>query len=351
MVRTENLNIERFIPLTPPDAVKQEIPMTEKAADTVVAGRAAVQAVLSGRDPRQLLIAGPCSVHNQRAALEYARRLKALAAEVADVFCVVMRVYFEKPRTTIGWKGLLYDPDLNGACDIEKGLRLARRILLEINEAGVPAATEMLEPVVPQYITDLIAWGAIGARTTESQTHRQMASGLSMPVGFKNNTDGSMRAAVDAIRTALSPHAFIGVTGDGRAAIFRTSGNPYGHLILRGGTDGPNHTSEHVACARELMRKNGIVPAIIVDCSHGNSNKDHRRQADVLRDVVRQIRAGDRSLRGVMLESNLEEGRQDIPANPADLKPGCSVTDACLGWTDTEALVREAAAELRKPQS
>ena len=347
MIRTDNLHIEQFTPLTPPDAIKAELPLSDTAAATVVAGRAATQAILAGNDPRQLLIAGPCSVHCARDAQEYARRLKALADEVADVFCVVMRVYFEKPRTTIGWKGLLYDPDLNNSYDIEKGIRLARRILLDINEIGLPAATEMLEPVVPQYINDLITWGAIGARTTESQTHRQMASGLSMPVGFKNSTDGTLRAALDAIKTALSPHAFIGVTGDGRVAIFRTSGNAFGHLILRGGATGPNYASEHIAFARELLRKNGSLPSLIVDCSHGNSNKEHQRQMDVMRDVIRQVGNGETVIKGMMLESYLEDGRQDIAAPPAALKPGVSITDACLGWADTAASVRAAARELR----
>ena len=348
MIRTDNLHIEQFVPLTPPDAIKVELPLGDQAAATVVAGRAATQAILAGNDPRQLLIAGPCSVHCAKDALEYACRLKALADEVADVFCVVMRVYFEKPRTTLGWKGLLYDPDLNGSYDIERGIRLARRILLDINGLGLPAATEMLEPVVPQYINDLITWGAIGARTTESQTHRQMASGLSMPVGFKNSTDGTLRAALDAVKTALSPHAFIGVTGDGRVAIFRTSGNAFGHLILRGGSTGPNYASEHIAFARELLRKNGILPSLIVDCSHGNSNKEHRRQLEVMQDVVRQVCGGENVIKGIMLESYLEDGRQEIPENLAALKAGLSITDACLGWSDTAAAVRRAARELRQ---
>ncbi len=347
MIRTDNLHIEQFTPLTAPDAIKAELPLSDAAAATVIAGRAVTQAILAGDDPRQLLIAGPCSVHCAKDALEYARRLKALADEVADVFCVVMRVYFEKPRTTIGWKGLLYDPDLNNSYDIEKGIRLARRILLDINEMGLPAGTEILEPVVPQYITDLITWGAIGARTTESQTHRQMASGLSMPIGFKNSTDGTLRAALDAIKTALSAHAFIGVTGDGRVAIFRTSGNAFGHLILRGGANGPNYASEHIAFSRELLRKSGIQPSLIVDCSHGNSNKEHRRQMDVLRDVVRQVCTGETVIKGVMLESYLEGGRQEIPENLAAIKPGVSITDACLSWADTTASVRDAARELR----
>ncbi len=349
MIRTDNLNIEQSAPLTSPDDIKAELPLTEKAADTVVAARAALENIFSRRDRRFILIAGPCSVHSHADALAYAGRLKALAAEVAESLLIIMRVYFEKPRTVLGWKGLLYDPQMNNSCDIEAGIRMARRILLDLNEIGIPAATEILEPVIPQYITDLVAWGAIGARTTESQTHRQMASGLSMPVGFKNGTDGGVRAAVDGICTAMSPHAFIGITGEGRAGLFRTRGNPSGHLILRGGAAGPNHTSEHIAFCRELMRKSGIVPNILVDCSHANSGKDPRRQRDVLLDVVRQIRAGEDSLKGAMLESYLVTGRQEIPADPSRLRPGLSVTDACLGWEETEALVREIH-NLLKPQ-
>jgi len=342
MVRTDNLNIDRYVPLTPPDAIKAEMPLTAQAADTVVAARAALENILSQRDPRLVAVVGPCSIHNRDEALRFAGKLGKLATACAERLLIIMRVYFEKPRTTLGWKGLLYDPDLNNSYDIEAGLRLARRILLDINELGVPAATEILEPVIPQYITDLVSWGAIGARTTESQTHRQMASGLSMPVGFKNATDGNLKSAIDGIRTALSPHAFIGITGEGKVGIFRTRGNPFGHLILRGGVNGPNYASEHIAFARELMRKSGLVPNILVDCSHGNTGKDPRRQADVLRDVLGQLGRGETTIRGIMLESNLESGRQDIPTDRRLLKPGVSVTDACLGWSETEALLREA---------
>ncbi len=342
MVRTENLNIEQYAPLTAPDAVKAELPLTEKAADTVVMARAALENILSHRDSRFILVVGPCSIHRLADAMEYATRLRDLADRVADRILLVMRVYFEKPRTTLGWKGLLYDPDLNNSYDIEAGLRLARKILLAINELGVPAATEILEPVVPQYITDLVAWGAIGARTSESQTHRQMASGLSMPVGFKNATDGSLRSAIDGVRTAMSPHAFIGITGEGRVGVFRTRGNPFGHLILRGGTAGPNYASEHIAFARELMRKSGFPPNLIVDCSHANCGKDPLRQKDVLVDVLAQVRAGETAIRGAMIESNLEAGRQDVPPDPTRLRPGISITDPCLGWRDTEAIILKA---------
>ena len=346
MIRTDNLNIEQVLPHSPPETVRAEIPITARAADTVVAGRADIENILSGRDRRLLVVAGPCSIHSLEETIEYAVRLRRLAESIGDRLVPVMRVYFEKPRTLLGWKGLIYDPHLNGSDDIEAGVRLARRILLAVAETGLPAATEILEPVIPQYLTDLVAWATIGARTAESQTHRQMASGLSMPIGFKNGTDGSLKIAVEAIKTASSPHAFIGITGDGRIGVFRTRGNPFGHLVLRGGFSGPNYTSEYVAFARELLRKAGLVPNILVDCSHANSGKEPRRQPAVLRDVVAQIVAGDTSLKGVMLESYLETGRQEIPAPGAPLVPGLSVTDSCLGWADTEAALREAYAAL-----
>jgi len=346
MVRTDNLNIERFFPLTPPDTVKAELPMTAKAADTVVSARADLTAILTRRDSRLIMIVGPCSIHSRAETMEYARRLKRLQAEVCQRILLIMRAYFEKPRTILGWKGLIYDPELNDSYDIEAGLRLARKILLEINELGLPVGTEILEPIIPQYLTDLVSWAAIGARTTESQTHRQLASGLSMPIGFKNATDGFMKGAVDAIKTATSSHAFIGITGEGRAGIFKTRGNALGHLVLRGGSTSPNYTSEYIAFARELMKKSGLVPNLLVDCSHGNSRKDPRRQGEVLRDVLRQHLAGETSIQGVMLESYLETGRQEVPADPGALRPGLSITDACLGWDETEKLIRETAEQL-----
>lgn len=347
MLRTENLNIDRFAPLSSPDVVKAEIPLTTKAADYVVTARAELENILARRDRRLVVIAGPCSIHCREDALAYANKLKGLATEVADQLLLIMRVYTEKPRTTIGWKGLIYDPELNNSYDIEAGLRLARRILVDVAELGLPVATEILEPVVPQYIMDLVTWAAIGARTAESQTHRQMASGISVPVGFKNATDGSLKVAIDAIKTAMSPHAFIGVMGDGRIATVRTRGNPFGHLILRGGLSGPNYASEYIAFSKELMRKAGIVPNIIVDCSHGNCGKDPFQQLSVMRDTFAQVKAGELSIRGVMLESNLAPGRQEMPAAGAPLKAGVSITDPCIGWPETEAIVREAAAALR----
>ena len=346
MPQLSNVNIISSTPLTPPVGILAELPLTPQAAATVLGARAAVTDILQRRDKRLLVIAGPCSIHDPESAVEYARRLGRLAGTVAEQICLLMRVYFEKPRTTLGWKGLMYDPDMDGSYNIEKGIRTARRLLLDINGLGVPAATEMLDPVIPQYTADLIAWAAIGARTTESQTHRQLASGLSMPTGFKNTTDGSIQVAVDAIRTAASPHSFLGVNPDGRTAMFSTSGNRFCHLVLRGGAARPNYESEFIAFARELLKKASLPVNIMVDCSHDNSGRVPERQSDVLRDILRQIKGGERDIIGVMLESNLEPGRQELKAGrPA--APGLSVTDPCLGWADTEALVREAYARLQ----
>lgn len=342
MIQTDNLNILGSVPLSPPRRVRDEFPLTTDAADTVVAGRAAIEHILAKTDPRHLLIVGPCSIHDAKGAIEYARHLKKLADVVEDRLVLVMRAYFEKPRTQLGWKGLIYDPYLNGSHDIEAGLRLAREILLAIAEIGIPTATELLEPVIPQYITDLICWAAIGARTTESQTHRQMASGLSMPIGFKNATDGNIQTAVDAIRTAASPHAFIGITGDGQAGVFQTRGNSYGHLVLRGGSNGPNYHPEHIAFARELMRRQGLLPNILIDCSHGNSNKEPTRQPAVLRATIEQVLGRNDALVGWMLESYLATGSQPFPEkNGQTAQRDLSITDPCLGWDETEALVRE----------
>jgi 3-deoxy-7-phosphoheptulonate synthase len=295
------------------------------------------------------MIVGPCSVHNLEDALTYAERLRALAGQVRERILLVMRVYFEKPRTSLGWKGLIYDPELDNSAKIALGLRLARKIMLEIVSMGVLTASELLDPVIPQYITDLLCWAAIGARTVESQTHRQMASGLSMPIGVKNSTDGNVAVAIHAIKTAASPHTFIGIMEDGRVGVFHTRGNPFGHLVLRGGHNGPNYGTEYIAFARELMRKARITPNIVVDCSHDNSRKQPERQIDVMRDAIRQIIAGDRDIVGTMLESNLIGGRQNIPKDLRDLKPGVSITDACMGWGETEALITEAYEALGEP--
>ncbi len=341
MDRLDDINIEGFSTLPSPREIKAALPLSERAATVTAWGRHTIEQVLDRTLDRQLVISGPCSIHNVDAALEYARRLKQLADRVADRIVLVMRTYVEKPRTTVGWKGLIYDPDLDGCCDIEKGLRVARRLMLQIAEMGLPLATEVLDPVMPQYLADLVSWAVIGARTTESQTHRQLVSGLSMPTGFKNPTDGSIRVAIEAIKTAAAPHSFLGVTGEGRSGFFRTRGNRYGHLVLRGGAAGPNHGSEHVAYARVLMQKMGVAPNIIIDCSHANSGKVAERQVEVLLDAIGQVTAGETSLVGTMLESNLVEGRQDVRC-AQQAEPGLSVTDACIGWDTTERAVLQA---------
>jgi 3-deoxy-7-phosphoheptulonate synthase len=333
--------------LPSPELVKREIPAPHEAVATVAAARRTVQAILERTDPRLFVVVGPCSVHDTVAAVDYARRLHALAREVADVLFIVMRVYFEKPRTTVGWKGLINDPDLDDSFDIERGLRIARRLLIEINAMGLACGTEALDPITPQYLGDLIAWSAIGARTTESQTHREMASGLSTPVGFKNGTDGSLTVALNAMLSAAQPHAFLGVDPEGRVAIIRTAGNPYGHIILRGGP-APNYDSVGVSEAEEALAANGLPKRIVIDCSHANSKKNPARQPLVLRHVLRQVLEGDTSIVGVMLESNLHEGAQPIPEDRSQLRYGVSITDACLGWEDTEAALRQAAGALRE---
>ncbi len=336
---TRDVHIESMQPLTTPRNLVNSLPITASVEQTVVEGREQVRRVLNGEDPRLLLIVGPCSIHNKDLALEYAGRLKELAQELSDRLLIVMRVYFEKPRTTVGWKGLIYDPHLDDTFDIEAGLRTARSLLLEIGEMGMYAGTEFLDPVVPQYLAGLITWGTIGARTTESQIHRQMASGLSMPVGFKNGTDGNAQIAVDAMLSARSPHGFLGMDGDGQTALIRTTGNPDGHLVLRGGNAGPNFGAEAIAEAKDRLGKAGVRSQLMVDCSHGNSNKDHTQQGRAFRDVVSQKVSGDRDIIGVMLESNLNEGNQRLCEDPSQLEYGVSITDACIGWQETDQLL------------
>ncbi len=340
MLPTQNLHVKETVRLTPPRDLKAGLPMTEVSNRTVVAGRQAISSILEQKDPRLLLVVGPCSIHDPQGALEYATRLNALRQEFADRFCLVMRVYFEKPRTTIGWKGLIYDPHLDGSDDIQSGLKTARELLLAITGMGLPAATEFLDPVVPQYIADLVSWAAIGARTTESQTHRQMASGLSMPVGFKNGTDGSLQTAIDAMQSAMRPHSFLGIDQDGFTSVVRTAGNPDGHVVLRGGRLRTNYDAESIREAADRLEKAGLPEVLMVDCSHANSGKQHARQEEIWRCLVEQRLAGSPPLIGVMLESNLFEGNQAIPRNLADLRYGVSVTDACLGWDVTERLLR-----------
>ncbi len=338
----QNVRVRRFRALATPRQIKDALPLTPTAQESVLAGRQAVERILAGQDRRLLAIVGPCSIHDEAAALEYAARLRALAGAVADRVLVLMRVYFEKPRTTVGWKGFINDPHLDGSFDIETGLRRARALLLRIAELGVPAATELLEPITPQYVADLLTWSAIGARTTESQTHRQMASGLSMPVGFKNGTDGHLQSAIDALCAAGTPHSFLGIDDDGRTAIVDTTGNPWTHLILRGGRSGPNFAAEVVAEAAAALRRAGLAPRIMVDCSHANSGKRSANQCVAWRSVLAQRRAGPGPLVGAMLESHLHAGAQPLGPDPAALQYGVSITDECIGWDETAALLQEA---------
>ncbi|MFC4637652.1 3-deoxy-7-phosphoheptulonate synthase [Deinococcus hohokamensis] len=343
---TENLNVTGFTPLTTPRDLKRRQPLSPAAERTVLAGRRAAQAILHGRDDRLLAVVGPCSVHNVEEALAYARRLSALREQVADRVEVLMRVYVDKPRTTVGWRGFLLDPDLCGANDVSRGLERTRELMLRVSELGVPVATELLDPFAPQYLFDTVAWACLGARTTESQTHRAMASAVSAPMGFKNGTGGGIKLAVDAIVAASHPHAFFTVDDDARACIVHTRGNRDGHVILRGGRNGPNYAPQFVREAADLMVGAGLNPAVMVDCSHANSGSDHTRQSLVWRDVLQQRRAGQSALKGLMLESNEVAGKQAIPADLSELRPGVSVTDACVGWAETEALLLEAHAAL-----
>ena len=337
---TRDVHIQDTQPLITPIDLVNKLPITPEVEQVVLSGREQVSRILNGEDPRLLVIVGPCSIHNEELALEYARKLKELSDKLSDRLMIVMRVYFEKPRTTVGWKGLIYDPHLNDTFDIEVGLRTARSLLLKIGEMGMYAGTEFLDPVIPQYLAGLITWSTIGARTTESQIHRQMASGLSMPVGFKNGTDGNAQIAVDAMLSARSPHGFLGLDHQGRTALVRTTGNPDGHLVLRGGNQGPNFGTESIAEAKARLEKAGVRSQMMVDCSHGNSNKDHTQQGAAFKDVVAQKVAGESDIIGLMLESNLNEGNQKMCENPADLEYGVSITDACIGWDETEVLLQ-----------
>ena len=343
---TRDVRLSSTEPLVTPAELIDELPITPEIEGTVLEGREQIQRVIDREDTRFMAIVGPCSIHDEKAAIEYARRLKELSDEVSDRLLVVMRVYFEKPRTTVGWKGLLYDPDLNDTFDIASGLRRARALLLEIGAIGVYAGTELLDPIVPQYLGGLVSWATIGARTTESQTHRQMASGLSMPVGFKNSTDGDTRVAVDAMISAKAPHGFLGIDRYGQTCIIHTTGNPYGHLVLRGGNRGPNYGKEAVAEAHKQLAASGVRSQLLVDCSHGNSNKDHTKESVAFRDVVGQRVAGDADIIGCMLESNLFPGNQKLDSDLSKLKYGVSITDACIGWEQTRELVSWAYDEL-----
>jgi 3-deoxy-7-phosphoheptulonate synthase len=340
LVPTNNLRVKESVRLTPPGSLKAELPMTEVSNRTVVDSRKAISAILKKQDPRLLVVVGPCSIHDPRSAMEYATRLDALRRELEDQLYIVMRVYFEKPRTTVGWKGMIYDPHLDGTDDIQSGLKVARSLLLQITGLGLPAATEFLDPVVPQYIADLVSWAAIGARTTESQTHRQMASGLSMPVGFKNGTDGGLQVAIDAMKSAMTPHSFLGIDQEGITSIVRTTGNADGHVVLRGGRLNSNYDAESIRAATENLQKAGLPTGLMVDCSHANSNKQHARQEEVWHSLIEQRLAGTPSLIGVMIESHLHEGTQPMASRLDQLKYGVSITDACLGWDVTERMLR-----------
>ncbi len=343
----ENVNVTAFDTMPTPAEIHNRLPLSDNAANTVAQGRAVLRDILDRKDPRIFVVVGPCSIHDPVAGLDYARRLKALADEVGDVLQIIMRVYFEKPRTTVGWKGYINDPFMDDSFQVNVGMEKAREFLLQVNELGLPAGTEALDPYGPHYYGDLITWTAIGARTTESQTHREMSSGLSTPVGFKNATNGDLSVAVNAILSASRPHSFLGLNSEGRVAIVRTAGNAYGHIVLRGGDGKPNYDTVSVNVAEEAMTKAKLPTNIVVDCSHANSSKKPKLQPLVMADVVNQIRNGNTSLVGVMIESNIEAGNQPIPADLAQLKYGCSVTDGCVAWDTTEKMIRDAAVMLR----
>ena len=340
--RTEDLRIQRTKVVLPPVFLEEELPVTEKATETIYQTRAAVTRILEGEDHRLVVIVGPCSIHNPEAALEYAKLLRQASEKFSRELCIIMRVYFEKPRTTVGWKGLINDPFLDGSYKINDGLRIARHLLLDLAELGVPAGTEFLDMIIPQYMVGLVSWGAIGARTTESQVHRELVSGVSCPVGFKNGTSGNVQIAVEAVQAASRPHTFLGHTKNGQSAIFFTTGNPHCHIILRGGRKTTNYDAASIEQACALLEKAGLPQRVMVDCSHANSNKDHTRQPIVCRDIASQVAGGSRHIFGVMLESNLVAGAQKL-AKGKSLTYGQSITDACIGWETTEELLDELA--------
>ena len=343
----DNINVSAFDPMPSPEEIHARLPLTASAASLVMHGREVLRNILDRRDPRLFVVVGPCSIHDPVAGLDYAQRLKALADAVGETLYLVMRVYFEKPRTTTGWKGYLNDPDMDESFRVDQGMHKAREFLLQLAELGMPTGTEALDPIAPQYLGDLMSWTAIGARTTESQTHREISSGLSTPVGFKNGTNGDVGIAVNAILSASRPHSFLGINGQGRTSIVRTRGNRYGHLVLRGGDGRPNYDTVSVQMAEQALRKAGLPSNIVVDCSHANSYKKHDLQPLVMADAVNQVRLGNKSLVGMMIESNIVAGNQAIPDDLSQLKYGCSVTDACVDWETTEKMIRDAAALLR----
>jgi 3-deoxy-7-phosphoheptulonate synthase len=344
--KTSDINVVETRALPSPAALLKELPKTEAQAEFIAKARSDIHRLIFTDDKRFLLVVGPCSIHDPEAGRDYARRLAALSREVSDRIMIVMRVYFEKPRTTVGWKGLVMDPHLDGSHDIAAGLRLGRTFLRDVLDLGLPTATEFLDPITPQYVADLVCWGAIGARTTESQTHRQMASGLSMPLGFKNGTDGSIQTAINAIKAAGQPQTFLGINLDGASSAIVTRGNSNCHVVLRGGSAGPNYAPEHITRTEELLAKAGLPKSILVDCSHDNSAKKPELQPEVMRQLLAQITAGNRSIMGAMVESNLAAGSQPFPQPKSNLRYGVSITDGCIDWTATEAMVREIHATL-----
>lgn len=339
-MKLDNVNIDNQEILITPEELKRQLPATEEVKRGISQNREIVRSIIDGTDKRLLLVVGPCSIHNPREAIDYAERLKALSESVNDKLFIVMRAYFEKPRSTVGWKGLINDPHLDDSFKIAEGLAMARKLLLEISKLGLPLANEALDPITPQYLQELFSWTAIGARTSESQTHREMASGLSCPVGFKNGTDGSLDVALNALQSVKSPHRFLGISPDGKVSIVSTKGNAHAHVVLRGGTNGPNYYPENIAVCEEELESIGATQAIMVDCSHANSNKDHTKQGSVLEAVAEQISVGNKSIRGVMLESNLNPGNQKVDSSQ-ELQYGVSITDACIGWEETERLLRD----------
>jgi len=344
-MQLENLNVEKHQVLITPEHLKAKLPVTEEIREAVNESRKVVRDIVMGEDPRLLVVVGPCSIHDTDAALDYARKLAALRPQVSESLYLVMRAYFEKPRSTVGWKGLINDPHLDDSFCVGEGLEIARQLLLDISALGLPIATEALDPITPQYLQELISWSAIGARTTESQTHREMASGLSCAVGFKNGTDGSLDVAINALQSATSPHRFLGISPAGQVSVIHTRGNPAAHVVLRGGSNGPNYDQSSIAATEQALRDLQRAPSIMVDCSHANSNKDHTQQGNVLRSVRQQLQAGNCSITGVMIESNLSPGNQSL-TDPREMAYGVSVTDACVGWDETALMLTELNAAL-----
>jgi 3-deoxy-7-phosphoheptulonate synthase len=346
MIKTNNLKIRSITPIIAPADLRQVFPVSAEGSEFVATSRDQIKNILQGKDRRLMVVVGPCSIHDPKSALDYAERLARLSRQVSDQLCLIMRTYFEKPRTTVGWKGLINDPDMNATHQISKGLGIARGLLCKMTELRLPVATEMLDPITPEYMADMLCWGAIGARTTESQTHRELASGLSFPIGFKNGTDGNLQIAIDAMIAAKHAHSFLGINREGLTSIIQTTGNPDVHIVLRGGKK-PNYYPEDIRKSEEMLAKNNLFPTIMVDCSHGNSEKDHEKQPAVLENVIDQIVAGNRSISGVMIESFLEGGNQPIPKDLSQLKYGVSITDKCIDWETTERILWEAHGRLK----